>query len=233
MPDISKISLPSGTIYDIKDTTAREMISAGVKFIVAWDGASSPVAANIPAGVVVTYNSTDTTGSLAVTTATPGSFYLVKSKTSPTSESLDMYDEYVVIKPDTEDNTTWYWEKIGDTKLNLTDVVTGVSFNKSTSTVIGSDATFTITQPTIAIGSYGATATGRVQTAIGSGTASLSNTDWLKGVSVSNETLTIGAATLDTTYLGATASGANTAWNNKDSVTALNNSTSVSVTKGQ
>lgn len=36
----------------------------------------------------------------------------------------------------------------------------------------------------------------------------------------------------DTKYLSASASGANTAWNNKDSVTVLTNVTDVSVTKG-
>ena len=35
MPDISKVQLPSGGIYDIKDSTAREMISGGVRFEVA------------------------------------------------------------------------------------------------------------------------------------------------------------------------------------------------------
>lgn len=35
MPDISKIKLPSGSTYDIKDAVARQMISGGVSFIVA------------------------------------------------------------------------------------------------------------------------------------------------------------------------------------------------------
>ena len=35
MADISKRTLPSGDTYDIKDATAREMISGGVSFIVA------------------------------------------------------------------------------------------------------------------------------------------------------------------------------------------------------
>lgn len=347
MADISKIVLPSGGEYNIKDSVARQMLSAGVSFIIAWDGASTPVAADIPKNVVVNYNDNETTGTLAVTSAVSGAFYLVKSKTLPSSETFDNYDEYVVIKPDASDNTTWYWEKIGDTKVNLTGVVTDVSLNKSTSDVIGASSTFTITQPTVALstgatagdgvisiatgitsvaasgdnvnavtgyaspstdtflkgvkvtaqpsvtltannstatgrityvesqgsatttkisasasggavsasgdsvtaltglgtastkGAIGASstftitqptialatnsssATGRVQTATGSGTSSSTNTDWLKGVSVSNETLTIGAATLDTTYLGATASGANTAWNSKDEVTAV------------
>ena len=43
------------------------------------------------------------------------------------------------------------WEKLGDTQVDLSDVVTGVSLSKQTDTVIGSDATFTITQPTITL----------------------------------------------------------------------------------
>lgn len=35
MADISKITLPSGNTYDIKDAVARQMISGGVSFIVA------------------------------------------------------------------------------------------------------------------------------------------------------------------------------------------------------
>lgn len=33
MPDISKITLPSGTTYDIKDATARQQIAGGVSFV--------------------------------------------------------------------------------------------------------------------------------------------------------------------------------------------------------
>ena len=292
MADISKITLPSGTTYDIKDSLARQLITSGVVFNIAWDGISAPDASKIPAGVVVNYNNTPTTGTLTAASATGGVFYLVKSSSLPTEQTLDVYDEYTVIKPDTEDNTTWFWQKIGDTRINLTDVVTGVTLNKQTDSVIGADSTFTITQPTIsltangstgtgrityvesqgsatttklsasasggavsasgdnvtaltglgtpstksAIGASstftitqptislaanGSTATGRVKVATGDTTSSSTNTDWLKGVSVSNETLTIGAVSLSTTYLGATASGANTAWNSKDAVTAV------------
>lgn len=271
MADISKITLPSGNTYDIKDATARQMISGGVSFIIAWDGTSTPTVANIPAGVVVSYNGTSYTGALAASDATAGAFYLVKSSTTPSGDVLDIYDEYVPVGSGT--NKTW--EKIGDTTLNLTDVVTDVTLNKTTDTVIGTGATFTVTNPTIANTLYDSTATGRVgvitaisptttnikatasgtavsasgdnvtavtgysnpttqsvatsvtpttrklatttvtgvsgsttaskataatsqTTATGAGTASTTNTDWLKGVSVSNETLVLGAATLNT-----------------------------------
>ena len=271
MPDISKITLPSGTTYDIKDATARSMISGGVSFVVAWDGSTTPVIANIPAGVTVTYNNVSYTGTLSAESAQAGAFYLVKSASTPASETLDIYDEYVPIGATGSKS----WEKIGDTQVNLADVVTGVTLNKSTDTVIGTDATFTITQPTISLSVTPTEAAGRVSfnhvanltkkylsatatggavsasgdsvtavtgysapttttvvgglrptasklatttvtgvsgsttaskvtaaaaqtTATGGATASSTNTDWLKGVSVSDETLTIGAATMNT-----------------------------------
>ena len=97
MADISKITLPSGNTYNIKDTVARQMISGGVSFVIAWNGSSAPVVADIPAGVKVTYNGTVYTGTLAATADTVGSFYLVKSSSTPSSETLDIYDEYVTV----------------------------------------------------------------------------------------------------------------------------------------
>ena len=301
-PIIDRITLPSGNTYYIADREIRDVvdtlsqaIAGGVAYIIAWDGSTAPVVANIPAGVVITYNGTDYTGTLAANSAQAGAFYLVKSATQA-GGALDKYDEYVPVG-DTGSKT---WEKIGDTQIDLSNVVTGVSLTKQTDTVIGTDATFTITQPTVEL-STGATAgtgvisvatgisnvtdpsttlsaesssaTGRAQfiqsvsttkikatatggavsasgdnvtaltglgtpttsnvassvtpttkklavttvtgvsgsttpnvvktrtsqtTADGNGTSSTTNTDWLKGVSVSNGVLTIGAATLDT-----------------------------------
>lgn len=193
MAEISKITLPSGNTYDLKDAVARQMISGGVSFIVAWDGTSAPVVANIPAGVVVTYNETDYTGTLTAETsgdgegpyAQAGAFYLVKSSTQQTG-SKDVYDEYVPVGV----TGSKFWEKIGDTQIDLTDVVTAVTLSKSTDTVIGSDATFTNTQPTI---SLAAGSTGDV-TVVTDGT---------------------------TKYMAATATGGGAAWNSKDQVTAV------------
>lgn len=342
-PVIEQITLPSGNSYYIADREIRDVvdtlsqtIAGGVSFVIAWDGSSTPVVANIPYGVKVKYNNVEYTGTLSADSATAGAFYLVKSSTTPSGEAKDVYDEYVPVG----EAGSKSWEKIGDTQVDLSDVVTGVTLSKSTDTVIGTDATFTITQPTVALSaesstatgraqyiqsvdsskklsasasgagvawnskdsvtaitgvsvtsqptvalsSNNSTATGRVEVADGTTTSSSTNTDILKGISVSNGVLTISAATLDTTYLGASASGttvaasstdtvigtdatftvtqpsvtiaegstgdvtfvrggttkymaaaasgANTAWNSKDSVTVLTNSTDVSVTKG-
>lgn len=149
MADISKITLPSGNTYDIKDAVAREMISGGVSFIIAWDGTSVPDVTKIPEGVVVKYNGTNYTGTLDAEdeTVQAGAFYLVKSGTTTSGAPSDAYDEYVPVG--TTGSKTW--EKIGDTQIDLTDVVTGVTLSKQTDTVIGSDATFTITQPSITL----------------------------------------------------------------------------------
>lgn len=157
MPEISKIKLPSGNVYDIKDAVAREMIQGGVSFIVAWDGISTPVIANIPAGVTVKYQETTYTGTLSANDAQAGAFYLI----ADTSGALDIYDEYVPVGGAGSEGK--YWEKIGNTAVDLSNVVTDVSLSKATSTfvtgyanpttdsVIGADATFSVTQPTISV----------------------------------------------------------------------------------
>lgn len=165
-PVVEEIVLPSGNTYYVADREIRdvvetlsETIAGGVSYIVAWDGASTPVVANIPAGVKVTYNGTTYTGTLAANSAQAGAFYLVKSSTTPSGETLDIYDEYVPVGSAGSKK----WEKIGDTKIDLSDVVTGVTLNKQTDTVIGSDATFTVTQPSVSvIGNAGTTGFGVV-----------------------------------------------------------------------
>ena len=384
-PVIEKIKLPSGNSYFVADREIREVVDAlsqtiagGVSYMIAWDGTSAPTPSQIPAGVEVTYDGQTYTGTMSANSAQPGAFYLVKSGTSV--DGNDAYDEYVPVGASGSKS----WEKIGDTQIELSDIVTNVTLSKDTDTVIGSDATFTVTQPTVGLETGATAGTGVVSvvtgissaeatggrvtisgdtatvvtgyqspsranavasvtpttaklatttvtgvsgsttaskatastsqtTADGSGTASTTNTDWLKGVSVSNGVLNIGAATMDTqtttqftfsdvtvptaaasattvatgattdsgsgadivtdvavgntisaiTSLGtpsthsvfgsasnigftnptvtvtpattnvkATASGGNVAWNSKDQVTVLTNSTDVSVTKG-
>ena len=248
IPVIEQITLPSGNSYYIADREIRDVVDAlsdtiagGVSYIVAWDGTAAPVAANVPEGVEIEYNGTTYTGTLTANNATPGAFYLVKSGTQA-GGTTDKYDEYVPVG-NTGSKT---WEKIGDTQIDLSDVVTAVSLTKQTDSVIGADATFKITQPTISLSAENATAAGRVgvitalgtpttsdvassvtpttrklatttvtgvsgsttpnvvqgrtsqTTATGAGAASTTNTDWLKGVSVSNGVLTIGAATMNT-----------------------------------
>lgn len=175
-PVIDRITLPSGNTYYIADREIRdvvetlsEAIAGGVSYVIAWDGTAAPVVANIPAGVVVIYNGTEYTGTLAANSATPGAFYLVKSATQA-GGALDKYDEYVPVG----ESGSKTWEKIGDTQIDLTNVVTGVSLTKQTDTVIGTDATFTITQPTITLATDTTSGTGKVQVVTGITNASAS-----------------------------------------------------------
>ena len=176
MADISRIKLPSGNYYDLKDAEARRMIAGGISFVIAWPGTAAPVVANIPAGVKITYNGTTYTGTLAASADTVGKFYLVKSTTQV--ETLDVYDEYATMQPT---SGTYAWEKIGDTSIDLSSLkalaykdnvtlykgsgdnvlgeattfiagASNVSFGThTTKKAIGSSATFTVTQPTISV----------------------------------------------------------------------------------
>lgn len=142
MPEISKIKLPSGSVYDIKDSVARQAIAGGVAFIISWDGTSIPIIANIPAGVTVTYQGTQYIGTLAASASQPGAFYLVKS--SSEEGTLDKYDEYVAVS----EGTSKSWEKLGDTSIDLSifgDLAykDAVAFNKGTGdNVLGENTTF-------------------------------------------------------------------------------------------
>lgn len=162
MPDISKITLPSGNTYDIKDAVARQAIAGGVAFVTAWNGKSAPVVANIPEGVVVTYNNTTYTGTLSADASRAGSFYLVKSDTQ--KDGNDVYDEYIAVG-ETGSKT---WEKLGDTQIALSDLgelayKDAVTLNKGAGDVVlgegtsftnsSSAVTFTGTQTDKALGS--------------------------------------------------------------------------------
>lgn len=150
MADISVVKLPSGNSYNIKDATARTTIASevsrlegligdltSIKFVVAWDGSSTPVIAKIPKDVVVTYNGTTYTGTMEASSADEGTFYLVHSG----STARNTFDEYVVISGGY--STSPYWEKIGTTDVDLSGYVTNVSLSKQTDVVLGEATTFT------------------------------------------------------------------------------------------
>lgn len=183
-PLIKKVKLPSGNEYWLADREGREKIeqlfetiSGGVSFVIAWDGASTPVIANIPAGVQVIYNGTTYTGTMDADDAQPGAFYLVKSSTQTSEGSIDVYDEYVPVG--TSGSKTW--EKIGDTQVDLSDVVTDVTLNKSTTTVIGSSATLATTKLSATVSGGGVTVTPEEVTVV-TGYASPSTDTFVKSV---------------------------------------------------
>ena len=191
MADISKITLPSGNTYDIKDAVARQAIAGGIVFSVAWDGVSTPTIANIPQGVVVTYSATDYTGTMAASAGTMGTFYLVKTGTG-----TNKYDEYVTIRTGTSENYTYAWEKLGTQEVDLSGLGSlayknSVTLSKGDGVgVLGSSATFTTTvTPTTT--NIKATASGGAVTASGTdtfvksypGATSKLATSTIKGVS--------------------------------------------------
>lgn len=87
----------------------------GTSYILAWDGASVPVAANIPAGVVVTYNGTSYTGTLTAGSSTMGSIYLVAQSANPSVK-----DMYITAT----DGGNYVWTKIGSSAVDLTGYAT-------------------------------------------------------------------------------------------------------------
>lgn len=111
MADISKIILPSGSEYNIKDEVARQMASAGVSFTICT------TAANTPKDVTWDDGGTTITGTLVASASTTGIFYLVKATTQG---GKDIFSEYVTIK----DGNNYSWEKIGTTDIDLSDLGT-------------------------------------------------------------------------------------------------------------
>ena len=109
MADISKITLPSGTTYDIKDAVARSMAAAGVTFTKCTS------AANTPKDVTWDDDGTTITGTLAASASTTGVFYLVPVTTSG---GKDIFAEYFTVK----DGNNYSWEKVGTTDIDLSDL---------------------------------------------------------------------------------------------------------------
>lgn len=109
MPELSKITLPTGTTYDFKDTVAREMASNAVNFVLCTSAATTPK------DVTYTSGSTTVTGTLVASAETKGKFYLVPASTEG---GKDTYAEYVTVL----DGTTYSWEKIGTTDIDLSDL---------------------------------------------------------------------------------------------------------------
>jgi hypothetical protein len=205
MPDISKIQLPgSGGVYNIKDAVAREMISGGVSFIVAWDGTGAPNISAIPAGVEVKYNGVSYIGTLDAddSDVQAGAFYLVKSGTLTSGAPSDSYDEYVPVGTAGDRS----WEKIGDTQIDLTNVVTNVTLSKQSDAVLGADTTFTNSSSNVTFGTH------TTANVLGAGTTfsgNQSNVTFTGGTSdnvLGEDTSFTTTVTPSTTYLGATTS---------------------------
>lgn len=124
MASIRNIKEPNGNVFypltherAVKDSNGVSLESklAGLEsksYVEAWDGASTPVVANIPAGVTVTYNTTTYTGTLDASASTIGKIYLVKNGSN--------YDQYIT----SQNGNTYSWAGIGSTGMDLSDYAT-------------------------------------------------------------------------------------------------------------
>lgn len=143
-PYISKVTLPNGTTYDVKDQEARELIAAlqGVVFHKVTDASDTPV------GVTWESGGTTITGTLTAANAEKSWIYLV-----PTihTETKDIYAEYITVNSGTSDTPVWNWEKLGDTEIDfdLQLLKDNISLNKVTDIVLGESTTFTDPQQTV------------------------------------------------------------------------------------
>ena len=86
-------------------------------YVVSWDGTSTPVVGDIPAGVVVTYGGDTYTGTLAPSASTSNKIYLVSNGVG--------FDEYI-----TTDNSGYAWVGIGTTSLDLSGYATQESLEE-------------------------------------------------------------------------------------------------------
>ena len=154
-PYISKVTLPNGSTYDLKDAEARELIdqlaAGGLTFKVSTDAASTPY------GLTWDNKGTTVTGTLVAGDGTTPSgstntrpyIYLVPHKvTAGTPDVVDYYREYVTVNFGTAQSPSYAWEFLGDTDINLNDLGAlawkdSVSLSKSTDSVLGADTTFT------------------------------------------------------------------------------------------
>lgn len=96
-------------------------------YVVAWDGNSTPVVANIPAGVTFTYSGNTYTGTLAASSSTVNKTYLV-------GDNNGNFDEYIT----QVSGSTYSWVHLGNTSIDLSDYATKEELNQLEQEVDGS-----------------------------------------------------------------------------------------------
>lgn len=114
---ISKITLPNGNTYELKDLGARELIeelsNAGLKFMKSTDAATTPV------GVQWKDGETVITGTLLANAANHAYIYMVPDSTS-TGNSR--YIEFITMNVGTDADPNWVWEALGTTDIDIDDL---------------------------------------------------------------------------------------------------------------
>lgn len=110
MADISKINI-NGTLYDIKDTVARQSLVNSGGWIISSNAGDTPY------GVTWNNGSTTITGTLTPGAADHKKFYLVPTTSQSGAAIGDVFDEWVAV-PESTGATTYKWEKLGSTQFN-------------------------------------------------------------------------------------------------------------------
>lgn len=109
---ISKITLPDGKSYEIKDLGARQLIqdiaSKGISFAISTSAGDTPL------GISWTKGDTLITGTLAPS-ASITAIYLVPAKTTG---DADIYAEYICVKS----GEIYVWEKLGTTETTISNL---------------------------------------------------------------------------------------------------------------
>lgn len=106
MPNLTQIELPTGSVYDIMDQGARDLIAA----LNSWEYVMCTSAANTPEGVTWQSGSTTVTGTLVAASTTMYKIYLVPT----TNSGNDSFAEYITINIS---GTTYKWEMFGSIQL--------------------------------------------------------------------------------------------------------------------
>ena len=130
MPDISKITLPNGNTYDIKDEVARSAAGAGLQIEVVTTREDLPTASS----------------------STMGKIYLVAHDPDGTD---NYYDEYVTVRTGSS-TYTYSWEMFGTTEVDLSNYSVKTHTHSVTSNVTVDSHSYTpagtISQPTFSSG---------------------------------------------------------------------------------
>ena len=114
---LSKIVLPDGKTYDLKDAEARSLITQLQGGALAFIKATA--AGNTPTGVTWVSNNTDIVGSLAAAAGTIGKIYLVPQTNGA---GKDIFAEYVTVDISDTETPSYVWEKLGDTEIDFSDL---------------------------------------------------------------------------------------------------------------
>lgn len=204
-PFISKVTLPDGRTFDLKDLEARDLIeqlmSAGIKFTIAWDGESTPDITKIPEGVIVEYQDTPYIGTLVASEATAPFITLVFERTTGESPNIQkIYGEYVTVTEGSAEPYTYWWEKLGNTgaviddlgNLAYKDTASGSTTLSTADSASFSNGSASVSGTYTPAGSVSVTLTQTPTTITGSG---ISRSDYTPAGTVSTPTITVTPST--------------------------------------